>query len=59
MVKHIKHIEFGHLKSADYQELLVAMKAAYTNWQGSYWTIETINKLINKFPARTDCYKSR
>ena len=46
----IKHIEIGHLKSADYQELLAAMKAAYSNWQGSYWTIETINKLINKFP---------
>ena len=26
------------------------MKASYTNWQGSYWTIETISKLINKFP---------
>ena len=46
----IKHIEIGNLKSADYQELLAAMKAAYSNWQGSYWTVETINKLINKFP---------
>lgn len=46
----IKHIGLGLLKSADYQELLAAMKASYTNWQGSYWTIETISKLINKFP---------
>lgn len=50
MMTTTKQIEIGHLKSADYQELLVAMKAAYSNWQGSYWTIETINKLINKFP---------
>ena len=46
----IKHIGLGLLKSADYQELLAAMKTSYTNWQGSYWTIETISKLINKFP---------
>ena len=45
-----KQIEIGNLKSQDYQELLTAMKAAYSTWQGSYWTIETINKLINKFP---------
>ncbi|MEO8415861.1 MAG: bifunctional GNAT family N-acetyltransferase/carbon-nitrogen hydrolase family protein [Ginsengibacter sp.] len=45
-----KQIEIGNLKSEDYKELLTAMKASYTNWQGSYWTIETINKLINKFP---------
>jgi GNAT superfamily N-acetyltransferase len=50
MITTTKQIEIGHLKSADYQELIVAMKAAYSNWQGSYWTIETINKLINKFP---------
>jgi predicted amidohydrolase/GNAT superfamily N-acetyltransferase len=50
MIKHPTHIETGHLKSKDYEELLEAMRAAYSDWQGSYWTLETINKLIKKFP---------
>ena len=46
----MKHIEIGHLKSEDYEELLSAMKASYPNWTGTYWTLETIKKLIAKFP---------
>ncbi len=26
------------------------MRAAYSNWQGSYWNSDTQNKLIKKFP---------
>ena len=46
----MKQIEIGILKYEDFQELLVAMKAAYPRWNGNYWSLETIKKLIDKFP---------
>lgn len=46
----MKQIEIGHLKPEDYQELLTAMKASYMGWSGSFWTLETIEKLIAEFP---------
>ena len=46
----MKQIEIGHLKPEDYQELLSAMKASYLGWSGTFWTLETIEKLIAKFP---------
>jgi predicted amidohydrolase/GNAT superfamily N-acetyltransferase len=46
----LKQIEIGHLQPEDYQQLLTAMKASYPNWAGGYWTLETIRKLIEKFP---------
>ena len=46
----MKQIEIGHLKYEDFKQLLSAMKAAYASWTGSYWSPETIQRLINKFP---------
>src|SRR5690242_3250938 len=46
----MKQIEIGLLQPEDYQQLLTAMKASYPNWAGGYWTLETIRKLIEKFP---------
>ncbi|MCB0699090.1 MAG: bifunctional GNAT family N-acetyltransferase/carbon-nitrogen hydrolase family protein [Chitinophagales bacterium] len=46
----VKHIELGHLSIEDYQQLLEAMKAAYPGWQGSYWSLPTIENLIHRFP---------
>jgi len=43
-------VEIGHLAFDDYQQLLQAMKAAYPNWPGSYWSAESIDRLIKKFP---------
>lgn len=46
----VEHIELGKLSIQDYQELLSAMKAAYHNWTGNYWTLPVIENLIDKFP---------
>ncbi len=46
----MKNIEIGNLQPQDYEQLLSAMKAAYPRWGGNYWTLETIEKLILKFP---------
>ncbi|HXR83146.1 MAG TPA: bifunctional GNAT family N-acetyltransferase/carbon-nitrogen hydrolase family protein [Hanamia sp.] len=46
----MKQIEIGNLQYEDFQQLLEAMKAAYPRWSGNYWSLETIHKLINKFP---------
>lgn len=45
MIVVIENLEFE-----DYKELLSAMKAAYPNWPGNYWSAESISKLIRKFP---------
>lgn len=37
------------LSVADYQQLLSAMKAAYPAWQGSYWSLDAITRLIEQF----------
>lgn len=46
----IHQLEIKKLSITDYQELLEAMKAAYPNWQGSYWSLEALKKLIGFFP---------
>jgi len=46
----IEHLELKQLSIQDYQQLLSAMKASYPEWQGSYWSIEAIQRLIDRFP---------
>ncbi|MBW7891872.1 MAG: bifunctional GNAT family N-acetyltransferase/carbon-nitrogen hydrolase family protein [Chitinophagaceae bacterium] len=46
----IEQIEIGTLRFEDYQELLEAMKASYVGWQGGYWSLGAIERLIEKFP---------
>lgn len=46
----IEKIELGTLSLDDYQQLITAMKAAYPMWQGSYWSLSSLEKLINEFP---------
>jgi len=46
----ITNIEIKNLDLSHYKQLLEAMKAAYSNWAGSYWSEAVIEKLINKFP---------
>jgi len=49
MSKSINDLIIEKLSIDDYQQLLFAMKAAYPNWQGSYWSIEAIQNLIDRF----------
>lgn len=51
MEKTIKHLTVERLSLDDYQALLSAMKAAYPDWQGGFWSLAAITKLIEKFPA--------
>ena len=46
----IEHLELTKLSTEDYQQLLAAMKASYPDWQGSFWGVDSIRKLIEKFP---------
>ena len=46
----INKIELLKLSGTHYKQLLEAMKAAYINWTGSYWSEAVIEKLIAKFP---------
>jgi predicted amidohydrolase/GNAT superfamily N-acetyltransferase len=46
----IHKLEIEKLSVEDYQQLLGAMKASYPNWQGSYWSLEAISQLIDRFP---------
>lgn len=50
MSKNIKHLVVEQLSVDDYQELLQAMKAAYPGWQGNYWSLDSIKRLIDQFP---------
>ena len=43
-------IEVRNLLIEDYRQLIDTMKAAYTNWQGSFWSVSVIESLISKFP---------
>lgn len=45
----IHELTIEELSANDYKELISAMKAAYPNWQGSFWSIESIIKLITLF----------
>lgn len=46
----INRIEILRLNISHYKQLLEAMKAAYINWAGNYWSESVIEKLIHKFP---------
>jgi predicted amidohydrolase/GNAT superfamily N-acetyltransferase len=46
----ISRLEVESLQVSDYQELVAAMKAAYPDWQGGFWSLAAITSLINKFP---------
>ena len=46
----MENIEIGNLSKEDYKELIVAMEAAYPIWKGNYWSVNSIDKLINIFP---------
>lgn len=43
-------VEIANLQIDDYNELLTAMKSAYSNWGGGFWTGSAIARLIRKFP---------
>jgi predicted amidohydrolase/GNAT superfamily N-acetyltransferase len=45
----INQLSIEKLSVDDYQQLLIAMKAAYPNWQGSYWSLNAIKNLIDQF----------
>ncbi len=46
----IEKLEIARLLVDDYQEMLVAMKASYPKWSGSYWSMGAISNLIKMFP---------
>jgi predicted amidohydrolase/GNAT superfamily N-acetyltransferase len=46
----INNIEILNLDISHYKQLLEAMKAAYANWTGNFWSEAAIEKLIAKFP---------
>lgn len=46
----VEKVEIGQLHVEDYEALLKAMKASYPGWQGGFWSLSVIDKLITKFP---------
>ena len=42
----IEQIEIGGLRFEDYRQLLEAMKASYSGWQGGYWSPGAIERLF-------------
>ncbi|MDC1221442.1 bifunctional GNAT family N-acetyltransferase/carbon-nitrogen hydrolase family protein [Salibacteraceae bacterium] len=50
MSQNIENVELEYLTSSDYQELKSAMIDAYSNFPGSYWSEEHIDRLIETFP---------
>jgi predicted amidohydrolase/GNAT superfamily N-acetyltransferase len=49
MNKQINQLTIDRLSVEDYEQLLGAMKAAYPGWQGGFWTLSAISKLIGLF----------
>jgi len=45
----INNISIQTLQITQYKELIEAMKVAYKNWQGSFWSEVAIEQLISKF----------
>jgi predicted amidohydrolase/GNAT superfamily N-acetyltransferase len=43
-------IEVATLRPEHYAQLIDVMRAAYPDWQGSYWSQGAIERLINRFP---------
>ncbi len=50
MSKSISKLELEKLSSDDYSQLITAMKAAYPDWKGGFWSTKAIDKLISIFP---------
>ncbi len=46
----INELTIEKLSVNDYEQLLETMKAAYADWQGSYWSLSAISNLIEQFP---------
>lgn len=46
----INKIEIRDLQVADYKQLIEAMRAAYPDWQGGFWQLSTLERLIERFP---------
>lgn len=49
MERSISHLAIEQLKIDDYNQLLDVMKAAYPNWQGTFWSMQAIGRLIDQF----------
>jgi predicted amidohydrolase/GNAT superfamily N-acetyltransferase len=49
MASEITELKIEKLSRADYEQMLEAMRAAYPNWQGSYWSLKAIENLIAQF----------
>jgi predicted amidohydrolase/ribosomal protein S18 acetylase RimI-like enzyme len=49
-MEEIGKIELRHLTAKDYNGLKESMVAAYENWRDSYWSRESIEKLVRIFP---------
>lgn len=45
----IQELKVEKLSVQDYEQLLDAMKAAYPGWQGGFWSLSVISKLIHRF----------
>jgi predicted amidohydrolase/GNAT superfamily N-acetyltransferase len=49
MAIEINELRIEGLCVSDYEQMLHAMQAAYPNWQGSYWSLKSIENLIGQF----------
>lgn len=45
----IQELKVEKLSVQDFEQLLHAMKAAYPGWQGGFWSLSVISKLIHRF----------
>ncbi|MBK5270846.1 MAG: GNAT family N-acetyltransferase, partial [Bacteroidia bacterium] len=45
----INQLKVERLLLKDYEQLLGTMKASYPAWQGSYWSLSSISKLLDQF----------
>ncbi|HQW11789.1 MAG TPA: bifunctional GNAT family N-acetyltransferase/carbon-nitrogen hydrolase family protein [Saprospiraceae bacterium] len=46
----VKNIKIENLTIEQFEQLLSVMKASYPDWQGGYWELATIQKLLKLFP---------
>lgn len=45
----IQELKVEKLSVKDYEQLMEAMRAAYPGWQGGFWSLTAISKLIHRF----------
>lgn len=50
MEKSIGKLTIDKLLLTDYAELLEVMKESYPGWSGSFWSLKSLEKLMEKFP---------